>query len=292
MRQISAGVLFALLWASAAVATKYGIRVADPLILANTRFLIAGGGMLLWALLRQKQRVWPQKKEWTHLLIFGLMNTTIYLSCFVIAMKNVSAGIGSLATATNPLFIIVISACWLKRPLKAVETIALILGLGGIALATWPLLKDSHATIAGLIILLTGMLSVSVATVYYARISWQLDNLVINGWQVFLGGLMLAPFTLAMANFPGTQLNGFFWLSAGWLIVPVSVIALQLWFYLVRRDAVHASLWLFLCPVFGFVYSWALLHEPITLYTLMGTLLVILGLYLGQREKFTQKKEA
>jgi probable blue pigment (indigoidine) exporter len=125
--------------------------------------------------------------------------------------------------------------------------------------------------------------------VYYARIKWTLPNLVINGWQVFLGGLLFIPITGAFADFETTRFNTVFWLSVGWLIVPVSVIALQLWFYLVRKDAVRASLWLFLCPVFGFLYSWMLLNEPITWFTFAGTIAVIGGLYLAQREKFRKQ---
>jgi drug/metabolite transporter (DMT)-like permease len=290
MRQLVPGLLFASLWASAAVATKFGIHVADPLILANVRFLLAGGGMLLFAYLIQKgKHPLPKGKEWLQLVIFGSLNTTVYLGCFVIAMKSVSAGIGSLAVATNPLFIMVISAIWMKRQLKWYEIVGMFLGMAGVAIATYPLLQDSHATIGGTLILLFGMLAVSVATVYYARIKWTLPNLAINGWQVFLGGLLFIPITAAFADFKTTRFNTEFWLSVGWLIVPVSVIALQLWFYLVRKDAVKASLWLFLCPVFGFLYSWMLLNEPITWFTFAGTVLVIGGLYLAQQEKFRKQ---
>lgn len=290
MRQLVIGLLFALLWASAAVATKFGIRSADALILANVRFLLAGGGMLIYAyLLRKGLHEMPKGKEWLHLAVFGSLNTTIYLGCFVIAMKAVSAGIGSLAVATNPLFIMVISACWLRRPLKWHEITGMFMGMAGVGLATYPLLIDSHATIGGILILMFGMLSVSVATVYYARINWTLSNVVINGWQVFLGGLLFIPITALFADFQSSRLDLQFWLSAGWLIVPVSVLALQLWFYLVRRDAVRASLWLFLCPVFGFLYSFLLLKEPITWFTFAGTVMVIAGLYLAQREKLKKQ---
>lgn len=290
IRQLVIGLLFAMLWASAAVATKIGIHAADPLVLGNVRFLIAGGGMLLFAYLGQrgKHRL-PQGKEWKQLLIFGTLNTTVYLGCFVISMKYVSAGIGSLAVATSPLFIMIISAFWLKRRLKWYEVAGMILGLVGVGIATWPLLQNSHATVGGIAILLFGMLAVSVATVYYARVNWELSKLVINGWQVFLGGLLFIPITATFANFSETQLNATFWLSVGWLILPVSVVALQLWFYLVSKDAVRASLWLFLCPVFGFFYSWMLLDEPVTGFTFAGTFLVIGGLYLAQKEKFRQQ---
>jgi probable blue pigment (indigoidine) exporter len=282
MRQLLPGLLFAALWASASVATKVGIHYADPFLLANTRFMLAGGMMLVYARLSSRgASILPRGSEWRHLLIFALFNTTIYLGAFVMALKKVSAGIGSLSTATSPLFIMMMSAIWMKRRLKWFELAGIALALSGVVVATYPLLKNSYASIDGLLILLFGMVSVSAATVYYARVTWKLPSIAINGWQVLLGGFLLLPVTLLTADFAATKWNSAFWLSVLWLVGPVSIFALQLWFFLVKKDAVRASLWLFLCPVFGFVYASVLLGEPITAYTYAGTAMVIGGLYLA-----------
>lgn len=286
MRQLLPGLLFAALWASASVATKFGVQSVHPLILANVRFFIAGSGMLLFAYgIQRAPNTWPTATEWKRLTIFALLNTTIYLGAFVLALKEVSAGIGSLSTATNPLFIALLSALWLRRRPRWNELGGLLLGLVGVGIATYPLLQNSYATLNGLLILLVGMVSVSAATVYYARFNWRLPNLVINGWQVTLGGLLLLPFTLLTADFRTAHYDARFWTSVFWLILPVSVGALQLWFYLVRQDTIRASLWLFLCPIFGFTYSYFLMGEPITIYTVTGTLLVIGGLWLGRKQE-------
>jgi len=293
MRQLLPGLLFAALWSSASVATKIGVAVADPLVLANVRFFIAGILMLVFAyVVRPQLNRLPRGKEWKQLLIFSFLNTTVYLGAYVIALKHVSAGIGSLAVATNPLFIMILSALWLKRKLRLFEIGGLVLGLAGVVLASYPLLINSYATVEGLLVLLFAMLAVSAATVYYAGIKWQLENIVINGWQVLLGGILLLPFTLLNGGLASTNFSPRFWGSVLWLVIPVSVAALQLWFYLVKLDAVRASLWLFLCPIFGFVYAAVLLNEPITWYTYAGTLLVIGGLYLAQREKLKGKRVA
>ncbi len=290
----SSGLLFAALWASASVATKFGVQSVQPLMLAMVRFFIAGTGMLLFAYgVQRVKNAWPTRVEFQQLTLFALLNTTIYLGAFVLALQQVSAGIGSLSTATNPLFISLLSAFWLRRFPRRNELGGLALGILGVGIATWPLLQTSYATVQGLLILLVGMVSVSAATVYYARIDWRLPTLVINGWQVLLGGILLLPFlvlsaALSPAGLGVSHYDGRFWASVLWLIVPVSVVALQLWFQLVRQDAVRASLWLFLCPIFGFFYSWLLLGEPITSYTFAGTALVIGGLWLGRKTKPTE----
>jgi len=290
VRKLLPGLFFAALWASASVATKFGVQSVHPLILANVRFFIAGVGMLLVAYLMQRTRkdppglAWPTRIEFRRIAIFALLNTTIYLGAFVLALKQVSAGIGSLSTATNPLFITLLSAVWLRRMPRRTEIGGLLLGLIGVCVATYPLLKNAHATVQGLLILLAGMISVSAATVYYARFEWRLPTLIFNGWQVLIGGVLLLPFTLLFADFGAAHYDGRFWSSVFWLIIPVSVVALQFWFFLVRQDPVRASLWLFLCPIFGFLYANILLGEPITTWTVAGTGLVIGGLWLGRRE--------
>lgn len=293
MKNILIGLLFAMLWASASVATKFGILSAPPLILANVRFFLAGILLLCYGygFNRTPQFRWPNAGEWRQLAFFGLLNTTVYLGLYVYAMKYTAAGIGSLSTSTNPLLIVLLSS-WLigRRPSKE-EIFSILIGMTGIAIATYPLLKNSSTTIFGLSILMLSMVSVSFASVYYARVKWQLPNLLINGWQVALGGLFLLPLTLALSDFDAITLDSRFIFSTLWLSIAVSVVGLICWFYLLKVDTVKASLWLFMCPLFGFFYAWWLMDEPITVYTIAGTLLVVFGLYLGQKKKLQIKKQ-
>jgi probable blue pigment (indigoidine) exporter len=278
-----AGILFAALWASASAAAKIGLQSVEPLVLFNIRFIIAGVLMLFYAYVFQKNPL-PTNKEWKELSIFGLFNTTLYLGFFILAMKQVSAGIGSLSTATNPLIISILSAIWIGKKVKNNVIIGIVLGMIGVGFATYPLLKDAHASIEGLLILLLSMLCYSIGTIYYSKVEWKLSRLVVNGWQVLIGGILILPFTFFMHQ-KDNNFDARFWFSELWLIVPVSVISVQLWLYLLKIDAVKASLWLFLCPIFGFTYAYFLLNEPITIFTFLGTSLVIFGLYFGQKNK-------
>ena len=285
IKNLLSGILFAMLWASASAATKIGILSAQPLVIGNFRFFIAGALMLGYSYLFQKNRL-PKGGEWKQLAIYGFLNVTIYLGCFVIAMKHVSAGIGSLAAATNPLIISILSAFWIGRSIKKIEILGLVFGITGVGIATYPLLKNSFADVEGLIILSVSMISYSVGTVYYSSQKWTLPLLVINGWQVLLGGILLVPITSSFTDWTNNTYDLRFWSSVFWLVIPVSIVAVQLWLYLLKKDPVKASLWLFLCPIFGFSYASFLLNEPITFYTYIGTLLVIVGLYLAQKDKF------
>ncbi|TLU99263.1 DMT family transporter [Dyadobacter luticola] len=292
MKNIGIGILFSILWSSASVATKFGVQSAAPLILANVRFFIAGILLLSFSYLFGKDASYrlPTKSEFKKLALFGFLNTTLYLGLYVCAMKYTAAGIGSLAVSTNPLIIVLLSSWWLHRRPKSEEWAGIVLGMLGVGLATYPLLADSYTTLGGLSLLLTSMVAVSAASVYYATVKWELPNLLINGWQVFLGGIFLIPATLTLSDFSTTVWDGMFWGSVLWLSLAVSIVGLICWFYLLKIDTVKASLWLFLCPLFGFFFAWWLMSEPITIYTIAGTCLVVGGLYAGQRNKLAAKK--
>ena len=72
------GFIFALLWASASAATKIALLSAQPFVIAVTRFFIAAAIMLTFAHGIKKYRL-PAKEEWGKLMLYGLLNISIYL---------------------------------------------------------------------------------------------------------------------------------------------------------------------------------------------------------------------
>lgn len=276
------GLLFAASWASAATATKIGLTVAQPLVIAVVRFGVAAAIMLFIAHIIKRSR-FPQGKEWKQVAIYGLLNITIYLGCYVIAMQTVTAGIGSLAIATNPVFISFLSVFFLKKKLTWSVILSIFVCMVGVLCAAWPLFAEATVTTKGLLILLFSMLCYSLAAIYFSEKEWNgLSLFTINGWQTLLGGTFLLPFTLFFYRGEANQYNETFWASVGWLAVPVSIFAVQLWLWLLQTNAVRAGLWLFLCPLFGFAFAAWLTGDNISIYTVAGTVLVIGGLLLSK----------
>jgi probable blue pigment (indigoidine) exporter len=227
MKKILAGFAFAALWASGSVATKLGLKVAQPLVLINTRFFFAGLLMLGFALLINKNRL-PKREEWLPLIICGVLSMTVYSSAYVFAMKQITPGIGTLGSAACPLIISVLNAVWLRQKIAWNIWVGLLLGLSGVATATYPLLLDAHATPFGVLLLSLSMLCYSVGTVYYQSVNWTLPRLSINAWQVVIGGLVLLPFTMFFFKESENNYDTIFWLSTFWLVVPISILAVQL----------------------------------------------------------------
>ncbi|RYZ30443.1 MAG: DMT family transporter [Chitinophagaceae bacterium] len=282
-----AGFFFALLWASASTATKIGLTAAQPLVIAVVRFGTAALVLLFVTHLVKKSRL-PAGAEWKQLAIYGFLNITIYLGVYAIAMQTVTAGIGTLAVASNPVFMSFLSVFFLRKKLTKRLVFSIAVCTIGVLCAAWPLFGTAAVEPKGLLLLFASMLSYSAGAIYFSAKKWNgLSLLTINGWQTFFGGIFLLPFALFFYQHSANHFNVVYWLSVEWLAILVSVFAVQLWLWLLQRNAVRAGLWLFLCPLFGFAFAAWLMNDAITLYTVAGVLLVTSGLLLS---RLTEKK--
>ena len=282
LKWLVAGFLFVALWASAATATKVGLTAAQPLVIAVVRFGLAAIIMLFITHVLRKQRL-PAGAEWKQVAVYGLLNITIYLGIYVVAMQSVSAGIGSLTIASSPVYISFMSVFILKKKLTLPILFSLIICMSGIIVAALPLFEDATVTTRGLVLLLFSMFSYSVGAIYFSSRNWNgLSLLTINGWQTLFGGLFLLPFTLFFYKTGKNHFDAAYWGSVLWLAIPVSIAAVQLWLWLLQTNAVRAGLWLFLCPLFGFIFAAWWMHEPISLFTVAGVILVVVGLLLSK----------
>lgn len=288
-KALAGGIIFAILWASAATATKIGLANAQPFVISVCRFFLAGFIMLFIAHFFLKEKI-PAGDSWKKLIIYGLLNISIYLGIYIVAMQYASAGIGALFIATNPVFISLISSIYFKHPINKATIISLLICSAGILVASYPLLHTSYVSPLGLILLLAANLSYSISALYFSRQSWNgMHILTINGWQTLFGGIFLLPILFYTYNASKNAFNHHFILSVLWLAIPVSIVAVQLWLFLLKNNPVKASFWLFLCPIFGIIIAAIIMKEPVSAYTFAGVSLVLAGLYIVQRLKRIQQ---
>ncbi len=285
MKNFLTGLGYAIFWSSASVASKFAlIGGQPPLWLMNLRYLIAAA-ILLFVVHGIQRKAFPQPSDYKSLFIYGLLTNTGYISLFIYGLKGASAGISTLTLALNPLFITVLSAFFLKKEVTRNTWIGLGLGTIGIALATYPLLKNAFVSLEGMGFLLASMACYSIGTIYYTTQTWNLPKLSINAWQLFFGAIMMLPITFLLNDVSQTQYSVQFWVSILWLVFMVTIVAVQLWLNLLSIDPIKASFWMFTCPLFGFLYAYLILNEPITIFTAIGTFFVLGGLYLGMEKR-------
>ena len=271
------GILYAFIWATGAIATKIGLVSSTPLIFAAARLVCAGGILYLFVYLFKKSYPYPRKKEWIHLLILGVLNTTLYVGCSFLALAYVDSTMFNLLITLNPFFVAFLASIFLNRKLKKNELLGMTIAAAGLFIALIPYLDSLRTTLMGLLILATGILSMGIGSVYFQKVQLELPRVVINTWQIILGSLVALPFVFLLEPDFSIQIDRYFLFGLFWQVVMISILAMLLWFYLLKIDAVKANNFLFLTPVFGYALSAIFLDEPITLYHYLGALLVVMG---------------
>lgn len=286
------GLLFTVLYASGAIIMKIGLLSASPLTLATLRFLIAGVLLLVFIYgFRKGKYPLPNKREWGVLLLLGLLNTSLFVGLGNLALRTISAGIFNLFLPINPFVFALFSLIFMGKNIRAKEWMGMAVSAIGLFIATYPSLANSHASLSGILLLVLAMVSMAVGSLVFKKANLQLPNLVINAWQVFIGGMiiMIPALFLESGNPVNVDVHLIEYLI--WSVFGLSIFSMGLWFYLLKQDAVKANNWLLLNPVAGYILATIILGEPLTWYSVVATIVVLFGLYLSGNFRIKQTKE-
>lgn len=282
------GLLFTVLYASGAISMKYGLQSAPPLTLATMRFVMAGILLLLFLYVLQKGKYrMPNKREFGILFLLGLLNTSLFLGLGIIALQTVSSGIFNLFVPANALIYALMAFLFLGQSIRFKEWGGIVVAFFGLFIATFPSLAGSHATMTGILLLIGAVVSLAVGSLVYKKVELQLPPIVTNTWQVVFGGLILVIPTLLLESGQPIifDINLIGYLL--WSVFALSIFNLSLWFYLLKKDAIVANNWLLLNPVAGYILGAVILGEAITQYAVVGTIFVLIGLYLSGNFRIT-----
>ncbi|MFJ7728618.1 DMT family transporter [Neobacillus sp. NPDC097160] len=276
------GILFTFIWATGSIAIKFGLMSAPPITLATLRLLIAGMMLIIYIYgIRYRTYRMPMKSEWIHLIVLGILNTTLYIGGTFLALKQVSAGYFNLAVTANPFVVSLFSCLLLKQTIKKNVLVGMVIAALGLLTSTYPVFVHNSATSFGLIMLTIGMLSMAFGSVYFKRCNLRLPGIVINTWQILIGSLFLIPFSYFLEKNIDFKFDAYFYGSLLYLSLIISILGMILWFFLLKHNPVKANTWLFLSPVFGYMLAALFLDEKLTLYDLIGTLFIVLGLFVS-----------
>lgn len=281
----SVALVYILLWSSAFIATKVGVTHSPPLTLLAVRFLVAA--LLLALLARMRGLEWPHaRRDWTQLILFGLLNSGLYLGFSYEALRHLSAGMATIIAATNPLLLTLLAPRLLGERLTRWRLLGLALGFGGVVFVVGARLdvRGGADTPVGVLLVFSGVVCLVGATVLYKRRPPRAHPLVVNTVQLAAAGVALA-FPAVLVEHPErVRVDGPLLWSFLYLVLVISIGASLLWFWLLERgEASVASAYYFLTPIFGLGLAALLLGEHVGPRDLIGLVAVALGIGLINR---------
>lgn len=256
-----------LIWGSTYIVTSELLPPDRPFTAALIRVLPAG--LLLVLLMRRL----PARSEWLRVLILSALNIGVFQALLFVAAYRLPGGLAAVVGAIGPL--LVMGLAWSvegRRPAR----LALLAGMLGVA--GMGVLLLSPRTVwepVGIAAALAG--TACMATGTYLTRRWQpsLPVLALTGWQLLLGGLMLAPVAwLADAPLPALSLPQL--MGYAYLCLAGALLAYGLWFRgIARLSSVAVSSLGLLSPLMAVVLGWVILGQTMTGWSMLGLLMVL-----------------
>ena len=286
-------VLATFLWGSAYPCIKIGYELfeiaADDLgskfLFAGIRFVMAGLMVLAFTALKQPKDCIPKKNMAGRLVLLGILQTTIQYIFFYIGLANTTGAKSAIINSLTAFFPIVLAPLFfrddrltVKKGLGCLIDLAgiVIINLDGSGLGGFKLTGEGFAVFAAM--------AQSLASIYSKKLARYMNVMTITGYQLFIGGILLA----AAGVLTGGTLTAV-WQGVLLLLymAALSAVAFTVWTYLLSHNPVSSvSIYNLLIPVFGTVLSGIFLQENIMTWThLISIVLVCMGIVLVNRKQ-------
>jgi drug/metabolite transporter (DMT)-like permease len=278
--------LVCILWGTTWMASKIGVKHMPALQLSGLRHFIGGGIYVLYFGLFRK--MWPQRNQiwqiiWMSFIMFVLSN-----GLSVLSIVYMPSGLGAVVGAITPIWVVLFSYLLFKKiQFKKQTIVGILLGFAGVVITFYDFVENilnsdfSWGIFYGLIASITWALA-TLLTVKHAK---KMDPYFSLGWQMFVSGFILNVYSYASGSFVSyTNLPVDAWLSIFYLVLIGSVIAFGAYIYALKRlPATLVSIHSYVNPIVAVLLGDWLMHEPLTPFVVVGTLVTLLGVYLVNR---------
>lgn len=274
---VAFGVLVLLIGANP-LAVRFTNREIPPLWGAGTRLAIAAIVFFAYVLIRRVRL--PRGRDLRGALLFGVVQFGLGFGMGYWALVKVPASVAGVMLAGVPLFTFAFAviarverATWrgLAGAVVSIGGIALILGGGSAAGLPWPYLT----AMVGFVACLAGGLVIAKALP-------DVHPAAMNAIGTTVGALVLIPLSIIVGESTPLPRADLTWAVQFYVALFGSVGVFGLILFVVRRwTATGASYQTVLSPPVTILLAAWLLGEPLSPRLALGTVIVIVGVYIG-----------
>ena len=223
------------------------------------------------------------RKHLVPVVLISAVNTAVPFSLFAWAAQRAPAGIAAITNATAVLFTALVAFVFYREHISKRRALGLVAGFVGVVVLASGKTAGASVWSAALAGTFAGFLYGVGANLIRRQLAGIPPGAVAAGTLVS-ASLLLAPF--ALVSWPSTPVPLHSWVSAVLLGVLCTGIAYFIYFRLIYRvGAARAVTVTYLVPLFGVVWAWIVLGEPLTLSMAIAGALILGGVALSQQKK-------
>ena len=260
-------------WGSAFMFIKIATPELGPIALVNIRLAVAG--LIFIPFLLQQKYLKHFRRNLKNILVLSVINTALPFSLFAYASLESSSNMLSILNGTTAIMAVVISTIWLKIRLNFFQIMGVFIGLFGIVVLANP--DNVYISMKATIFCLSAAFCYALSANYIQKFAYKTNTIVLIGWSLVIATVLLLPITFF--NLPSQLPSNNVIFSILWLGVISTGVAFLGYVRLIEKvGAVKTATVAYFIPVFGVIWGYVFLGEPITLQILIGMILILIGI--------------
>ena len=278
-------ILTNIFWGASGVAVKIAQLQLGTLEIVALRFIAALPLLIIATVLwKGWEALKIDKKDLPYIAILAFMGIPLEFLLQVTSLAYTTATCFTLIFSLSPFFIIFASSILIKEKITKHKAVGALIGFIGVAFiitngnlaVPTNLLGDGIAIMANIVWALYTVLGKPINEKYSA--------LTVLNYTFIFGALELLPFYLISPGLSPAAFNGSTWIAMIFLTIFCSLIAFLLYNYGTEKlPASIAGMFIYVQPLSGVALAGIVLGESITVYTILGTFLIIYGIYEAER---------
>lgn len=286
------------IWGSTFVFTKMLLlNGLSPAQIFTLRFIIAYILLLAFELTMKRQSFRLFSRSWIDellMLLLGVSGGSVYFLAENAAMLYTTVTNTSLIVCSCPLFAMLLVALFYRQSerftrMQVVGSLMACMGMAVVVLNGHFVL---HLSPIGDMLAFGACLCWAVYSLLMKSVTERYSTLFITRKVFFYGLLTILPYYVLFPGFPSTEV--IFSSEVLWNLLFLGVVASMgcflVWNWVIRQlGAVIATNWVYFNPITTILFAWWLLHEQITPWFLMGTVLILMGMYFCDRRQGDRK---
>jgi drug/metabolite transporter (DMT)-like permease len=283
-------ILTMLIWAANFYFVKIALAYFSPMGVAAWRFLFAVIVLIISMMIQRKTmklRFYFSKKEWWYLFLTAFLGTFLTMYFFNKGLLTASPINGSLIIATSPVFTAIFARFLVKKKLSILQWFSIFLSILGVTIL---LVKgDLNELFAlqvsggdGYIVLMSIVLS--LAQIVVVKNLGHVDSILLTTVTCTMAFLLFIACSLPEILTTPLPSDGYFWGSIVFMgILGTGLGYIVFYLSIVELGATKTILFMNLIPFFVVLIA-ILFGEPILISQLIGGMIIILGLWIFNRE--------
>lgn len=281
-RSLTAMLVLAVMWGLSIPVTKLGLETVPPLTLTAMRFAVAVPLLFLFAV--GKQRL--SRGALPRAAALGVLGIGVGQVAQAFGIQGTAASVGTIISATIPVFVVVFAALRLKQPVTGRQQLGLLAAFAGIALVAFGHDEGDalQSTVSGVACMLLSAVAIAFYYVWSVELTRDYGTAAVAAWSTLFGFIALAPWAGWEASRVPIHLTMQAVGVAVYLGVMVSVAGLFLWLHILHTvPAPVAASVQYLQPVFGIAAASAMFGDRLGALFAAGVALILGGLALAVR---------